>query len=319
MPQSNCQIRVRREARKRASRGEHVAYKTYPLANRGSGIQSILVKSKKLKVVSKSFGFAFKTSIEFAKIQSISKVGENAVTIVYQPRKVANVFFKNYFDREEFFGIVNSLTNHFPTSPEAVRKQGPLTIPHNPDLEYDEVPLCGGKEHACKSQQIKLSLKKGDQVFQEGDLFQRVYTLLSGSCDLLQKGKKVCHMDAGDVFGVASLLYLRPCPVTLEVSSETAELVYIPAHKLQTMLETDTLQAAELYQHAAQALDRQISCAVGYLPTCKRELRDRSDSNATLSESSTPSLRERSDSNASEDGGALESAELESGKQEVEA
>jgi hypothetical protein len=109
---------------------------------------------------------------------------------------------------------------------------------------------------------------------------------------------------------VASLLYMRPCPISLVVASETAQVVYIPAYKLHTMLETDTLQAADLYQHSAQALDRQITKAVGYLPAYKRvlldSLRSRSDSGSSLhSESSTSSTRERSDSSVSE--GALDS------------
>jgi hypothetical protein len=63
------------------------------------------------------------------------------------------------------------------------------------------VHLCGGYEHLCKTQQTLLTLKKGDKVFEEGDLFQRVYTMVQGYCDIYQKGKPVCTMEEGDVFG----------------------------------------------------------------------------------------------------------------------
>jgi len=46
-----------------------------------------------------------------------------------------------------------------------------------------------------------LDLKKGDHVLEEGDLFQRVYTLIKGKLHIYQKGKQVCTMEEGHVFG----------------------------------------------------------------------------------------------------------------------
>lgn len=40
-------------------------YIAYPLAARGGGIQTLQLKSKKLTVVAKSFGFSFKVLIIF--------------------------------------------------------------------------------------------------------------------------------------------------------------------------------------------------------------------------------------------------------------
>jgi hypothetical protein len=63
------------------------------------------------------------------------------------------------------------------------------------------------------------------------------------------------------------------------------------------MLETDVLQAADLYKNAAQALDHQIARAIGYLPRCQRILRARSES-STLSEHSDSVSSLNSDSSA---------------------
>ena len=59
----------------------------------------------------------------------------------------------------------------------------------------------------CKSQQTHMSLKKGDIVMSEGDLFQRVYTVLKGHCNTIQKGKVVGTMEEGDIIGYVTLLF----------------------------------------------------------------------------------------------------------------
>lgn len=255
------------------------AYKSYPLVNRGGGVQTMQLKSDKLTVVAKSFGFSFKTTIEFSKILNLTKIGENAATIVYQPRKVANVFFKHYNDREEFFGIVNSLTTHSSLSPEGTRRNSGkvLSAPPNPDVEpYEEVLLCGGKSKgSCAGLQTALAFKKGETIIEEGDLFQRVYTLTKGFAEVTIKGKRVCTMEEGDIFGMGSLLHLRPVQVTIKAGTDNTELLMVPAFKLNALIETDSARAAQIYRNAAIALDHKISQASGYLPNYKRMIREK--------------------------------------------
>jgi CRP-like cAMP-binding protein len=43
--------------------------------------------------------------------------------------------------------------------------------------------------------------KKGDKIFEEGDLFQRVYTITSGIVYATQNGKLMGEMGAGDIIG----------------------------------------------------------------------------------------------------------------------
>ena len=48
------------------------------------------------------------------------------------------MFFKNSADREEFFGLVNSLIVPESSPSEETRVQGQaLTVPHNSELAYD--------------------------------------------------------------------------------------------------------------------------------------------------------------------------------------
>lgn len=274
---------------KRSDRNREQAYKVYPLvANRGNGVQTLQLKSKKMTVVYKSFGFSFKTTIEYSKILHFTKVGENVATIVYQPHKVANVFFKNYYDREEFFGIVNSLTSHSPSLDVSKRNSGQLlSVPHNPDTEsYDEVPLCGGADKGgddepCKALLTKLQFKKGDHIFEEGDLFQRVYMLTKGYCEIILRGKKICTMEEGDIYGVGTILHLRSSPVTL-VAGVDSELLVVPAYKLNALIDSDTDRAAQIYRDAAIALDKKISQAMGFMPNYKRMLREKQESDLKI-------------------------------------
>lgn len=64
-----------------------------------------------------------------------------------------------------------------------------------------EVLICGGNDHLYKTMQQKQTYKQGDYVCEEGDLFQRIYTLTVGHCDIMQNGKKVGTMEAGEIVG----------------------------------------------------------------------------------------------------------------------
>lgn len=55
-----------------------------------------------------------------------------------------------------------------------------------------------------------------------------------------------------------TILFLRPAPVTIEVITETAELLVIPAYKMHDLIDSDISVALNLFKRAAQILDSQI-------------------------------------------------------------
>lgn len=54
---------------------------------------------------------------------------------------------------------------------------------------------------------VRQDLKKGDLVIAEGDLFQRIYTVVSGSLQLKRGGRVITEMEEGDVFGYIIINY----------------------------------------------------------------------------------------------------------------
>lgn len=56
-----------------------------------------------------------------------------------------------------------------------------------------------------------------------------------------------------------TILFLRPAAVTVEVVTETAELLVIPAYKMHELIDSDVSIALGLFKRAAQILDSQIS------------------------------------------------------------
>jgi len=233
------------------------AYKVYPLLGSKHGVQTCRVKPKKIKVVTKSFGFQHKNSIDFAKLNSITKVGDTAVTIIHQEKKFQTIFFKNYHDREEFMYLVTSLTTPVNQATPQLSTQ-PISVPPTSDEEMQEdMQVTKGEEH-FRNVQVRVELKKGDKVFEEGDLYQRVYTLISGSLAVYQKGVFLHYLTEGQVFGVDTVLMLRPCPVTIEVASDTATILIIPAYRMMELIESDVEVAMQLFKRSAQILDAQL-------------------------------------------------------------
>lgn len=222
-------------------------------------MQTCRVKAKKIKIVTKSFGFQHKSSIEFSKLNSLTKIADNAVTIIHQHKKSLTIFFKEYHDREEFVYLVTSLTTPANQTGPLLTTQ-PISTPPALDADSDkEDPQVSKGEEHFRNVQVRAVLKKGERVFEEGDLYQRVYTLISGSLAVYQKGVFLHYLTEGQVFGVDTILFLRPCPVTIEVASETATVLIIPAYKMMELLDSDVAVAVQLFKRSAQILDAQIT------------------------------------------------------------
>ena len=59
-------------------------------------------------------------------------------------------------------------------------------------------------------------------------------------------------------FSEASLLHLRPVPVTIKVSSETAQVLVIPAHKLHELISSNPVLAVRIYKKTAALVEKKI-------------------------------------------------------------
>lgn len=79
-------------------------------------------------------------------------------------------------------------------------------------LQVEDGQASKGEEH-FRSVQTLVVLKRGDKVFEEGDLFQRVYTLTSGTLAVYQNGVFLHNINEGQVFGYDPFLYKLNMPV----------------------------------------------------------------------------------------------------------
>jgi len=109
-----------------------------------------------------------------------------------------------------------------------------------------------------RSLATRLDLKKGDVLFEEGDLYQRIYTITQGTCETYKGDHLVATMKEGEVFGEASILHLRPVPVTIKVSSETASVLIIPAYKLNELINSNPVVAVRVYRKIAGLVEHKI-------------------------------------------------------------
>jgi len=109
-----------------------------------------------------------------------------------------------------------------------------------------------------------ITYKKGDTVIAEGDLFQRLYQLRSGACDVVIHGKYKRTLPLGGIFGVINFVQLRPSNASLVVTSETADVMIIPAHKLLPLIEKDPQFGVRWYRFICGEVDRALSKIFSY-------------------------------------------------------
>lgn len=240
-------------------------FKTYELLPSGhhKGVPLLALKQKKLKIMSRLFGLQTKSRIPYEKITSLSKIGENTVTITSKPKKATTIFFKTTADRDEFVGLVNALL------PNACKNFEENTREETPAVE--ETALMSGAEVTEEDQLLYDSVtheetyKKGDFLFQEGDLFQRAYTITSGSATISQNGTHLATLYPGDIIGVGTLLVLRPAMLTVQVSSETASATVMPAHRLFALIDNHVKIADRVFRNAASIQTRLCVVAMARL------------------------------------------------------
>eukprot|EP00026_Physarum_polycephalum_P006715 Phypoly_transcript_06766.p1 GENE.Phypoly_transcript_06766~~Phypoly_transcript_06766.p1 ORF type:complete len:349 (+),score=56.07 Phypoly_transcript_06766:435-1481(+) len=228
---------------------DHANVKTYELEPSGhyQGVPFLAIKAKKIKIMSKMFGLHTKTRILFDRIDDVTKIGDKAATIAYRPKKASTVFFKEAADRDEFVSLVKSI---LPTA--CITNAPQVNQEEEEETDYSEGAPCGSEEqdlYGSISHEEKY--KKGDFLFQEGDIFQRVFTITSGVIDISQNGFVFSYLRAGDIVGVGALFILRPSVVTMQVASDTATAMVMPGHKIFALMETHVSVADKIMRNAA--------------------------------------------------------------------
>jgi CRP/FNR family transcriptional regulator, cyclic AMP receptor protein len=76
----------------------------------------------------------------------------------------------------------------------------------------------------------------GNIVFQEGDAPRFMYVVLSGTMEINAHGKHIEDVDAGDAFGILSLLDGKPRTITAQAKVDT-EVAVIDEKKFRYMVE----------------------------------------------------------------------------------
>lgn len=106
----------------------------------------------------------------------------------------------------EFMGLVKSLrlastkpinTPLSPSSPAA----SPLS------MSYDDFMISESDKQMLHSLSVVQTLKKGDVVIAEGDLYQRIYTVVTGQIATEKNGNQLMTIDTGETFGYLFLIF----------------------------------------------------------------------------------------------------------------
>eukprot|EP00026_Physarum_polycephalum_P005636 Phypoly_transcript_05671.p1 GENE.Phypoly_transcript_05671~~Phypoly_transcript_05671.p1 ORF type:complete len:536 (+),score=84.02 Phypoly_transcript_05671:209-1816(+) len=264
-----------RKARKSARKSQRLqnksAFKKYPL----EGDKDIVKLNDKKITISHEATLKKKRKIKYSEILSVSKTGSKTVTIIYNLQSKIFIF-KNEADFHEFYGLVQFMVSNnkkdakdfnadvplffgsdspFAASPG--RKGGATVLPPSVPGGDEKQQVTDDKTEllqlACRQDLIK-----GDLVIAEGDLFQRLYTVVYGRFYMKRCGRILAVLEEGDVFGVLTLFYMRPSIFSLEVASDNATLLVIPGYRIHELVNTNFALAVRLYRKAAQQIYDQI-------------------------------------------------------------
>lgn len=97
---------------------------------------------------------------------------------------------------------------------------------------------------------------QNDYVFRQGETTHQIYYLLSGEIRLLQQGKLLRTIEAGNYFGEMAMLSNTPMIADAIVSSTHAEIILIDSENIQTILLDEPKVAMQFLQQLASRLQR---------------------------------------------------------------
>jgi CRP-like cAMP-binding protein len=281
-------INIGKVERKRRKSQKLAPFKTFPLEGNNNG--QCMLDAKKIMFT----GCFRQKKIKYNKILDLTKTAKNSVTIIYGVQ-AKTVFFKTESDLNEFYGLVQSLiisvantaSTSTPSSPSLsssnlssspVKSPPPIMPPPpiNPEAPVvPNKPYCPEEDdHATDKQYlmnlaVRQDLKKGDVLIAEGDLYQRVYTIVSGEIASMKGERKLSTMTEGNTFGMLMLFYMRPSMVDLVVTSDTATVLIIPGYKILDLVTTNFPLAVRIYKKAAHLIYSQVEATLSSSVTKK--------------------------------------------------
>ena len=85
-------------------------------------------------------------------------------------------------------------------------------------------------------QRFGKTYQQGDHIFDQGDSAHNLYYMLDGQVQLIQNGKVIRTIEAGEYFGELALLSNMPAIADAVVSSEVANVVLIYPDNIETLL-----------------------------------------------------------------------------------
>jgi CRP-like cAMP-binding protein len=240
---------------------EKAPFKVYSLDSGHIPVICQLTAQKIIIVI--GAGIKTKRKIKYNKILDISKTGPKHATIIYGVQ-ARTLFFRNELDLNEFCGIVSSLisTENKEIFTNQIAPNLTLTLTQPPPCEaitpVPVAPPATSDKEAIHQLATRQDLKKGDIIVAEGDLYQRIYTVVSGEIHMKKRGRHIVTLRDGEVFGVLTLFHLRPSMLDIEVASETATLLIIPGYKIAELITTNFPLAVRMHKKAAQLIYNQV-------------------------------------------------------------
>lgn len=105
-------------------------------------------------------------------------------------------------------------------------------------------------------QRYGATYRKDDSIFRHGDATHNLYYLVSGQVQLLQHGNLLRTIEAGDYFGEMAILSNTPTIADAIVTSALAEVVFMPADNIETLLLDEPKVAMKFLRQLASRLQK---------------------------------------------------------------
>ena len=102
-----------------------------------------------------------------------------------------------------------------------------------------------------------INLRLGDKVFETGNTERKLYYVVSGEVNLMQKEATIRHLHAGDYFGEMALLTDKPTIADAVIASDTAEIIVVYPEQIETLLTDEPSVAMQFLREMAIRLQSQ--------------------------------------------------------------
>eukprot|EP01102_Stenamoeba_stenopodia_P019856 TRINITY_DN7586_c0_g1_i2.p1 TRINITY_DN7586_c0_g1~~TRINITY_DN7586_c0_g1_i2.p1 ORF type:complete len:522 (+),score=104.57 TRINITY_DN7586_c0_g1_i2:1641-3206(+) len=178
-----------------------------------------------LSFCSKTFTFEVKYNFQFSNISAIAKKAPNHILIAFDSKQYV---FDLKGERDSAFDLIHNFwkqscqPDQKPPEVEVEPKKfgGPVDFQFEDPLTQDDwnLMLKGAKT---------VPFQKGETVIKQGQLFQRLYHVASGSCIVDKDGKPVGKIRTGEIFGEISFLDSHGATVSVLADQEEGAELYI--------------------------------------------------------------------------------------------